>query len=53
MTPFLLLCTLRQSFGPRRPHCLTIRQRARALISIAHPAFREQLEAEAQRLEFF
>ena len=34
-------------------HGLTIRQRARALISIAHPAFREQLEAEAQRLEFF
>lgn len=33
-------------------HGLTIRQRARALISIAHPAFREQLEAEAQRLEF-
>ncbi len=33
-------------------HGLTIRQRARALISIAHPAFRDQLEAEAQRLEF-
>lgn len=33
-------------------HGLTIRQRARALISIAHPNFREQLEAEAHRLEF-
>lgn len=33
-------------------HGLTIRQRARALISIAHPKFREQLEAEARRLEF-
>lgn len=33
-------------------HGLSIRQRARALISIAHPSFRESLEREAQRLEF-
>ena len=30
----------------------TIRQRARALIAIAHPAFRDQLEAEARRLGY-
>jgi acyl-CoA hydrolase len=33
-------------------HGLNIRQRARALISIAHPRFREELEAEARRLEY-
>jgi len=30
----------------------TIRQRARALINIAHPEFREELERQAQELKY-
>jgi 4-hydroxybutyrate CoA-transferase len=30
----------------------TIRQRARALINIAHPEFREELEKQAKELKY-
>ncbi|MCJ7512309.1 MAG: hypothetical protein MUO23_04995 [Anaerolineales bacterium] len=37
-------------FGVASIYGMTIRQRARALINIAHPAFREQLERQAREL---
>jgi len=39
-------------FGVAELHGRTIRQRARALIEVAHPDFREQLEKEAAQLRF-
>ena len=37
-------------FGVAYLHGRTIRQRAEALIAIAHPDFREQLQADAARV---
>jgi acyl-CoA hydrolase len=37
-------------FGVAYLHGRNLRQRAEALIQIAHPQFREELEAEAVRL---
>ena len=39
-------------FGIANLHGLTIRERALALISIAHPKFRDKLLAEAKQLKF-
>jgi len=39
-------------FGAAALYGQTIRQRARALIEIAHPAFREQLERQASELRY-
>jgi 4-hydroxybutyrate CoA-transferase len=39
-------------FGVASLHGRTIRQRARALIDIAHPAFRDQLEGQARQLRY-
>ena len=39
-------------FGTAALYGKTIRQRARALIEIAHPAFREQLERQAEELRY-
>jgi acetyl-CoA hydrolase len=39
-------------YGVAALHGRSIRQRARALIDIAHPAFREQLEHDARRLHY-
>jgi acyl-CoA hydrolase len=37
-------------YGVADLHGRTLRDRARALIAIAHPRFREDLEAQARRL---
>jgi len=39
-------------FGAANLHGKTIRQRARALIDIAHPDFREALERQARELKY-
>ncbi len=39
-------------FGAAALYGMTIRQRARALIDISHPAFREQLERQASELRY-
>jgi 4-hydroxybutyrate CoA-transferase len=39
-------------YGVARLYAKTIRQRARALIDVAHPAFREELERKAYELEY-
>ena len=39
-------------FGVADLHGRSIRERAKALIEIAHPKFRDQLTAEAQKVNF-
>jgi acyl-CoA hydrolase len=39
-------------YGVASLHGKTIRQRARALIDVSGPQFREQLEAEARKLKY-
>ena len=39
-------------YGVAELYGKTIRQRARALINIAHPEFREELERQAKELKF-